>query len=256
MGSSGSTTMGALSLFTPLADEEREFDKDRSLSYEVRSGKKQALQVSQLEAQQPPETSPQQALILAALAGQARLKEALVRQMAPVIQVRVARALMRHRKEALGRDLRPFLEDMVQEVFARLFAKDGKILRAWDPERGLSFQNFVGFVTEREVHWQMRTGKRNPWTEDPTMDDTLDALSPGPPPQEASLESRDLLRRLVIRMKEQLSPQGFHYFQLLYVKQIPVKTVAEMTGASEDALYAWRSRLSKLLRKLNAELNS
>jgi RNA polymerase sigma-70 factor (ECF subfamily) len=53
-----------------------------------------------------------------------------------------------------------------------------------------------------------------------------------------------------------LSPQGRHYFQLLYVESRPVKAVAEETGTSMDALYAWRSRLGKLLRQLHGELVS
>jgi RNA polymerase sigma-70 factor (ECF subfamily) len=102
----------------------------------------------------------------------------------------------------------------------------------------------------------MRTKKKNPWTEDPTMDDTLMHLSGVYESHEIRIESRDLLRRIADRLCERLSPQGRQYFQLLYVEDRPVNVVAEETGASTDALYAWRSRLGKLLRQLHYEIVS
>jgi RNA polymerase sigma factor (sigma-70 family) len=195
-----------------------------------------------------------QALLERALSGDAEASETLVDGIAPIIQVRVARVLLRRHGQAKGRDLRHELEDLVQEVFAALFSNGGRALRAWDPARGLGFAGFIGFLAEREVGMLMRTKKRNPWTEDPTMDTTLDTLAGVVESHEASVESRDLLRRLADRLTERLSPQGRHYFQLLYLENQPVKAIAEATGTSTDALYAWRSRLGKLLRQLHVEL--
>ena len=145
---------------------------------------------------------------------------------------------------------------MVRFVFAALFANRGKGLMAWDPARGLGFLSFIGFLAEREIGMLMRTKKRNPWTEDPTLDDALISLTGPAESHEARVESRDLLRRMGERLCERLSPQGRHYFQLLFVESRPVKVVAEETGTSTDALYAWRSRLGKLLRQLHHELVS
>ncbi len=197
-----------------------------------------------------------QALVARALAGDVVAMQQMIEGIAPVVQVRVARALLRRLSQARGRDLRHDLEDLVQEVFAALFANEGRALRAWNPERGLGFLSFVGFLAEREVGMLMRTRKRNPWTEDPTVDDTLATLGGCSESPENQIHSRDLLHRICERMIERLSPRGRRYFQLLYVDDQPVKVVAEQTGASSDALYAWRSRLGKLLRQLHAEIIS
>jgi RNA polymerase sigma-70 factor (ECF subfamily) len=195
-------------------------------------------------------------LVERALGGDANATAMLIDGIAPIVQVRVARMLLKRQSQSKGRDLRHDLEDLVQEVFAALFSNRGKSLLAWDPTRGLGFLSFVGFLAEREVGMLMRTRKRNPWTEDPTMGDVLVTMTGAADSHEAKIESREVLQHLAERLQERLSPQGRHYFQLLYVESRPVKAVAEETGTSMDALYAWRSRLGKLLRQLHGELVS
>ncbi len=194
--------------------------------------------------------------IEAALSGDREVMDALVQDLTPIIHVRVARALMRRRQQARGRDLRHDLEDLVQEVFAALFAKQGQALRRWDPDRGLSFTGFVGFLAEREVGMMMRTGKRNPWTEDPTADEFLVTLTGAEGDHAARLESREMLVRVAERLRERLSPRGRQYFQLMYIENRPVQDIAERTGTTPGALYAWRSRVLKLLRDLKNELEA
>lgn len=192
--------------------------------------------------------------IEAALKGDAEAMKRLVGRIEPIVRMRAGRALLRRRHEARGRDLRVDTEDFIQDVFAALFAKRGKALRAWDPERGLSFDRFVGFLAEREVNAVLRTGRRSPWTEDPTMDDTLHHLHGTEPSHQARVESRELLRIIADRMTERLSPLGLHYFQRLFIEQRSVAAVAEESGVSTGALYAWRSRLSRTLDSIRAEI--
>ena len=183
--------------------------------------------------------------------------DALVAELVPTVQSRVARALTRRRQQARGRDLRQELEDMVQEVFASLFAHKGRALRSWDAARGLSLRAYIGFLAEREVARIMRVGKRNPWKEDPTLDETLIFLTGSDGRGvESRLESRDFLRRLADRLRERLSPRGRQYFELMYVENRPIQEVAEATGSSAQALYAWRNRLVKLLQELRSELEA
>lgn len=190
------------------------------------------------------------------LAGDDDALQRLVDLMTPVVHVRVCRALRRRLHDARGRDLRQDLEDLTQDVFAALFAKQGKALRAWNADRGLSFLSFVGFLAEREVAMRLRTTKRNPWTEDPTATDELSRAIGCVPSHESQVESRDLLARLLEELVQWLTPEGRRYFQLLYVDERTVSEVAEASGTTADALYAWRSRLLKKVRKLREKLNT
>jgi RNA polymerase sigma-70 factor (ECF subfamily) len=191
-----------------------------------------------------------------ALAGDAAAVDALVRRLGPVIQARVARSLLRWRTgSAAGRNVRQEVEDLVQEIFVVLFSDGGKILRGWEPERGLSLENFVGLVAERRTASLMASGRRSPWKESPTEPPELDGPREGPGP-ERTTAARQELRLLLNTLRAELSPLGRRLFELIYLRRLSVEEVMEATDLSADAVYAWRSRLRKLARKLRPDLSS
>lgn len=186
----------------------------------------------------------------AALRGDAVATRELVDALMPVVHVRVARVLVRRRA---GRDVAQEVEDLAQEVFVALFAEDGRALRAWDPARGLGLTSFVGLVAEREASSILRSGKRSPWKEEATELDELEEQTPAVPDAEQRVMSRQELGQLVDRLREALSPLGLEMFQRLVVEEESVESVCARTGMSADAVYAWKSRISKLTRKLCLE---
>lgn len=178
----------------------------------------------------------------------------LVSALTPIIQARVARSLLLRRSGlAAGRDVRQEVEDLTQEVFLILFAEGGKVLLDWAPERGLSLPNFVGLVAERRCASILRSGKRSPWKEDPTLDEDLDETDDSDP--EAETASRMTLRKLLRRLTEELSPLGRQLFELLFLRELSVAEVSRQTQMSADAVYAWRSRLRRLARRLRREMS-
>jgi RNA polymerase sigma factor (sigma-70 family) len=192
-------------------------------------------------------------LVERALAGEPDALERLVAILTPVVQARVARTLLlRRRGAAAGRDVRQEVEDLSQDVFLLLFAEGGKVLRSWQPERGLSLANFVGLVAERRTASVLRSGRRSPWQEDPTLPADLDRAAPESGPEEIAA-SREQLRILQCRLTEELSPLGRHLFDLLFLRELEPADVAAQTGLSLAAVYQWRSRLRVLARRLLAE---
>ncbi len=190
-----------------------------------------------------------------ALAGDESALARLVDVLTPVIQARVARCLLLQRTGgSTGRAIRQEVEDLTQEVFLALWAEDGKALRRWDPRRGLSLANFVGLVAERQTVSILRSGKRSPWKEDPTLTEELDDKAPESGPEQVAA-SREELRLLVRRLHEELSPLGRHLFSLLFLEELSVPEVVQRTSMSSDAIYAWRSRLRRLAHQLFAELS-
>jgi RNA polymerase sigma factor (sigma-70 family) len=192
-------------------------------------------------------------LIRQTLAGERQAAHTLVLELHSVVQARVARVL-RQARPAADRSIQQEVADLTQEVFGRLFGDRGKVLQSWDPERGLSLPNFVGLVTERHVIGALRSDRRNPWTEDPTMVATLDHHPAETSDPEPMVRSRELLETLLDRLRLALSPLGFHMFRLLYVEECSVEEAAESVHMSADAVYAWRSRLRKLVASLAADL--
>ena len=207
----------------------------------------------------PPPASPATAcptpaaLLAETLAGNATGARALVDLLYPVVQARVARVLLRSTVWRRA-SARQEVDDLTQDVFAALFERDGKALRSWDPERGLSLPNFVGLLAERSALSALRSGKRAPLLSTADEERALDRLAePGPGPEPAAM-SRELLEMLLDRLRVALSPFGFHLFQLLYVEDRSPDEVASATKLSADAVYAWRSRLRKLANHLASEL--
>jgi RNA polymerase sigma-70 factor, ECF subfamily len=194
-------------------------------------------------------------LVHGALAGQRAAVARLVARLTPVIQARVARSLLRY-KPGSGR-VRQDVEDLAQDVFLHLFEDDGRVLRSWDPARGLSLENFAGLVAERHAISALRTGKRNPWREEEAEDTVLAAVAAGSSAEpEVEVASADFLSRLYARLRESLTPLGLHLFELLYVEQRTVDEVCAATSLSAEAVYAWRSRLRRAARSLGQELLS
>ena len=174
----------------------------------------------------------------------------LVERLLPVVQARVARTLLR--QESRRTNLRQVAEDLTQDVFSALLADGAKTLRDWQPERGLSLERFVGLVAERRVISALRRVRRNPWTEEPTPMEALDRSAPERGPEERAA-SRQHLRLVLERFKRELSPLGWHLFELLFLHECSVEEVGRQTRMSHDAVYAWRSRLRRLARRLQQE---
>jgi RNA polymerase sigma factor (sigma-70 family) len=195
-------------------------------------------------------------LIRRALAGDPTALTGLVAVLTPVVQARVARTLLaRRHRLAAGRDVRQEVEDLSQEVFLAMFSRDGHVLRGWQAERGLSLESFVGLVAERQVLSFLRSGRRNPWKEDPTLaDGELEPEAPDRGPEEVAA-SREHLSLLLDRLHEELSPLGRRLFELLFVQDLSQAEVQSASGLSADAVYAWRSRLRRLAQKLLAEMS-
>jgi RNA polymerase sigma-70 factor (ECF subfamily) len=194
-------------------------------------------------------------LLERALSGDAAASRALVTAVLPVVQVRVARVLARRRAKS-ARDVRQEVADLAQEVFAALFEADGRVLRAWDPSRGLSLASFCGLVAEREAASILRSGRRSPWTEEATPSEDLERDVGVVADTERSVASREQLERLTERLRQELSPRGLELFQRLVVDEEPVESVCAATGMTPDAVYAWRSRIGKLARKIARELTA
>lgn len=181
---------------------------------------------------------------------------ALVRTIGPVIHGRVARALVRRRgSRAQGRDVAQEVEDLTQDVLLALFENDAKALRAWDPERA-PLGAYVALIADHHVVNVFRSGKRRPWSDDLDVLPEPEAIESDGKSPETRIASRQALDVLLERLQAELSPKGYDVFVRLYVEEQSIEAVSEALHMTPDALYAWRTRLSKLARTLAAELET
>lgn len=183
------------------------------------------------------------------LGGERRKIREFVEAVTPIIQARVARVFLGEGRSSSGGRIREEVADTTQEIFALLFADQGRVLRLWEPSKGLSLNNYVGLIARRHTLSMLRSKRRNPFTEMPTEDHELQSLNEGAPSAEGQVTSRDLLREVFRRTQEALSPTGMQLFELLFLQDRDVPEIISKTGMTDSAVYAWKSRLQKLLRK-------
>lgn len=182
-----------------------------------------------------------QECIEAAVAGNAAAMRRLVGVLTPVVQARVARALLRRGKPG-GRDLRQDVADFTQEAFVALFANGGRALTSWDPRGGRSLSNYVG----QRVEWFVASLLRGA----PLIEYTV----PDSPHKGACVvECRDSVRRVVAGIERKWPKEGLKLFYMLFVLQAPSKEVGDELGLSSDAVDHWRFRLREYARGLLLE---
>ncbi len=172
---------------------------------------------------------------------------------APIIQARVARRLLRSPR-AMSGDTRQDVKDLTQDILVYLFGNNAKALRNWDPELGLSLANFVGLIAERRTISALRSGKQNPWREQASEDHEQHEDRQHTP--DVALQHEDGFNQLMLAMKASVSALGWHLFELLYIRDLDIDEVRTQTGLSADALYAWRSRLRRKAKTLYAQQNA
>ena len=192
-------------------------------------------------------------LVRRALDGDVAAGRCLVRRITPTLRHRVCRTLAGFCR-ARHFD-RCEVHDLTQQLLLLLFDNRGAVLSSWDPVRGLSLENFVGLVAEREVRAILGSGKRSAWAETPTAEDVLEAR-PGDGANEHLISVRDEIRRIWCHLDAELGPRDRALFWALLVDQRSVTEVCRAFRLSETAVYNFRSRLRRKLRDLACRLDT
>ncbi|MFT3773439.1 MAG: sigma-70 family RNA polymerase sigma factor [Minicystis sp.] len=161
----------------------------------------------------------------------------------PSIRYSVADTLRRRLSTTARSRARHEVEDLTQEVLFALVANDGKRLRAWDPERGLSFKRFVELVSRHLVESFLRRRERRIWEGEPLDGGDFDHLEDVADGPERLVARKELLLAVIALVESELTRQGREIFRLLVMDGLSVPEVCSRTGMTQNAVHIWRSRL-------------
>ncbi len=185
-------------------------------------------------------------LVRRALDGDSAAGDELVARLLPIVRGRARRAFARDRRGAIPANV----DDMVQEVWLVLVAKDGHRLRAWDPERGLSLEGYVGLVAESEIR-RLRTRaaakKRGGHLRALGSEALEAAIAPTPTPEERTV-ARDLTARLGAHLEQALPTRGQLVFRHAFTDGRPPAEVAQLMGVKIQVVYNWQHKIRELAR--------
>ena len=176
-------------------------------------------------------------------AGGRRISE-LAAALEPVVKLSISRALRRHRGASQSD-----LDDLSQQTLLDLLQHDARTLRRWDPALGLKLSSFARLVASRVARAHLRRlGHQQPGQDLLVADSAMWIRDPSPLAEERLL-SGEALCALVSRLTPALSPLGLRLFQLLFLEQASTSHACRELGMQPAAVYAWRSRITKLIRR-------
>ncbi|MCH9688233.1 MAG: sigma-70 family RNA polymerase sigma factor [Deltaproteobacteria bacterium] len=155
---------------------------------------------------------------------------------------------------AVGRRVRrwptlaPMLDDIVQEVWAQLLRRQGKLLRYFAPERGTPFWRFLALVSGR-LGWQIAKQRL-----DRPAERHLGGIAQPRSEIGSSVVDRDLLQRITRLVNEQLGPDDQVMFEEHYLRGETIKHVGAQLGLCENTAHQRKHRLAKKLMRMREQL--
>lgn len=169
----------------------------------------------------------------------------------------LARVLLSLTVTLAGRELHPFgsrydrqpgelRNDVAQDVMVKVFADGGRVLRAWQPQLGLSLRGFIKRVVRYHVLALFRTERGNPWRNAPAEPEAIDGLDSSPPGLLHQLwlwQVRDLLL-------EDEPLRGRELYRALFVEHRSADETAGALGMTRDAVYQWKARFKQRAAKI------
>lgn len=193
----------------------------------------------------PPRTraSGDSELLARALDGDEAALRILVPRLLRVIAARVRRAFAK--RFAVSEEP----NDLVQEVWIALLSQDGKALRAYDPDRGVSLEGFVGLISEREIATRLIASsaqKRGGRVRHEPIDERTSETGSGTPEQHVA--GHELARRLVAHLEESLPPRGMLVFRYSFTDGLAAEEVAQILGINVQVVYNWQHKIRTISR--------
>lgn len=186
-------------------------------------------------------------LVERAFAGRRDALRALTLRLLPVVQARVGVFFARRRGRPVGA---ADAADLVQDVWLALVAEQGRLLRAYDPSRGMSLEGYVGLLCRREL-WKATQRQASEKRGGGSADADLDAVRPpaddAPTPEQQAVQ-RDLVDALWRHLDGELPARGRLVLRYLYADGLPAGEAAELMRVNTQVVYNWQHKIRTLAR--------
>lgn len=188
-----------------------------------------------------------------AFAGLPQSRRSLGARLLPVID-REVRIVLRPIAIRYRRDLCGTAEDLVQDIMLLLFHDNGRILRTWDPARGMQLRSFLCLVVRRYVYRRFRGFRGNPWSSNPAEAEELaaqvdDRISERPDLL-ADIEYRLHLDSVLRTLQQELSERDWRLFTKIFLEDRKPAEVGVEEGMKENTVHKWCSRFQQRVRQL------
>ena len=188
-----------------------------------------------------PTELPDAAVVEQALKGKRSAQIELARRITPVIRSYV----LYFTRGQSTRTHDP--EDLIQEVWSRLFEHDARRLRGYDGAKGASLATYVNRIAGQcvlDVMDAQKTQKRSPKGGLTNMDGIAEAAMQQPSP-EANVEGKQSLDALWGHLEQVLPTMGRLVLKGLYIDHRSPAELAEELGIKRVTVDGWRFKIKR-----------
>ena len=180
-------------------------------------------------------------LILLTLKGDQNAARALVKILTPIFQKEAQYAIWRVRGTMED------VKELINDIFADLFADQAARLRRFDPEKGASPEGYFRRFARLRCMGFARD-ERDRLLERLTEPGDLTEMHAGPNPEAEQIQSLDAQNKLK-RIEEVLPPADFEIFRRRYLKGQETEAICTAMGISRDVYFQRVHRLIDRLRQ-------
>jgi RNA polymerase sigma factor (sigma-70 family) len=182
-------------------------------------------------------------LVEKVLIGDQRAKKELVERLSPLIVGCVKRLNVKNRSFLYEE------RDFAQEIWARLFVDDGKLLKQYDSRRGVSLKGYFIMVIQREIGNQLQKERALKRGRNVTIDLEEDDDTPvEQDTPEQYMEARELAQQLDQRLRCVLSERGMNVLHTVFREGADPSEIAKNLKVSVQVVYNWLHKIRILCR--------
>lgn len=187
-----------------------------------------------------------------ALGDDSALRRQLAESVLSRVHIEVAFALRTLNRMSVV-DLMQHRDDLIQACVLYLYENSGKVLRAWDPDAGMTLSSFIGLVVRRRVYRVFRYKRSNPAATDALAPEDLDALLDSAPPALKSIEEeiQDAVNLAAVRKcveGEGLNDRDRRLYRAFYVDERAAPEICATEAMSQDGFHQALKRVRERIK--------
>jgi RNA polymerase sigma factor (sigma-70 family) len=192
-------------------------------------------------------------LIARAVQGDQAASRVLVRELTPTIE-RAVGAIVSRSPYGRSGDAHQETRDLTQEVLLMLFRERGRVLRRWNPQRGVPLSRYAAMIARRRTiaHLRACSSRRLLALPSDVAGNSL-SVDRAPSPEQRAVERQELVRVLE-RLRAELPARRWRLFYRLFVRGDEVEEVSGASGLTANAVYTLRTHLRRIVRELKVRL--
>jgi len=188
-----------------------------------------------------------------AVAGNKAAIGLLVSNLTPVIQLAVAHILRRSTPPYQHNHVDLDIADYCQNVFMLLFKNNSKVLKDWDPAKGMNLKSYISLIAKRQVISSLRKVKFTQSLDDDSINENIESFLKTPD-EGHQFVNRHLLIRIISCLKNEISEFGYEIFVQIFLYGFSAEEIANKTNLSKNSIYVWKNRLKKHVKKISDDL--